>query len=348
MSKNKKRKSKGSGKTFHGKHTPRSAPKADAPVKKEHIFVAIPSTNNSMTLALHGFIAAVERLSALPQFPYVFSHFVVNGKKPIPYVRNYLIAQFLKTNASKLWFIDQDMMPTERSLLLLEADADICAGRMFKYDHANPDKGTSDGLSLCGFMYNVNNDGLFNPIVPAEGDPPILDVDAVGTASMLIRRHVLEDKRMWLDTKYEGINFEPCDLADEKDTDPDWGAPIFQEKYRPDGKRVIGSDLEFCYRAKKLGYSIKFHMGAPFGHYKSVDLDSVLNLLDNTVKRALDGDECPSNTAYESGLGGGNGKQTSGMDSPTDGQITGADRGRVPVSRESDREVGDVGVAAPV
>jgi hypothetical protein len=68
--------------------------------------------------------------SSDPAFGYQFSITVAPEISPVHYARNLLVGIFLKeTNADFLWFIDNDMMPDESSLEILNTDADIASGR---------------------------------------------------------------------------------------------------------------------------------------------------------------------------------------------------------------------------
>jgi hypothetical protein len=263
----------------------RSMPK---PPEKEHIHVAVPTINNYVTASLSGFISELVRLSADPRIPYIFTCDTLVGLFPVSFARNVCVGRFLKIGASRLWFIDADMIPTTDSVRLLSVDADICAGRMFRFDHANIESETSVGVALCAFHNDPDGTGKFYPIVPQEGDQMVQEVDALGTGSMLIRRKVLEDRRLWGETKYTGIDGKEHDLDDEKDT-PRWGPPVFGFPSKPNGCPQLGEDMDFCRRAKALGYTLKVDLGAKFGHYKPVDLDQVVDLSCVALERHKEG-----------------------------------------------------------
>jgi hypothetical protein len=252
-----------------------------APTKRE-IFIAVPTMSNRATIAIFQFLATVDRLSLLADFPYKFSWQVANGRRPVEYARNWLTGVFLtKTDAEAIWFLDEDMIPTESSLELLAVDADIVAGRAWAFDHQNGSK--APGLKLCLFQYNQLGDYKFNPIIP-KIDDSVVDVVAAGTATMLIRRKVIEDPRMRLPQSYIGLDGNPHDLTEETE-DEAWAPPIFRTTYKPNGQILRGEDLDFCLRATECGFSVKAHVGAQFGHLKEVNLDDVAMLAELTARR---------------------------------------------------------------
>ena len=262
--------------------------------EKEDIFVAIPSLDANVNIGVMRFLLTLQQASMAKTSPWKFSYYVVNGKRPVEYARNLLAGAFLEqSNASRMWFIDQDMMPGENAHELLLAEADIVAGRMFAFDHAHD--GKPPALKLCAFHFNVNGDHRFNCAAPKEGDDisTPMEVDAVGTASMLIRRNVLEDRRLWADgafTYFDGAEYDCSAFSTDKDAEG-FAPPIFKTIYKPNGKILRGEDLDFCRRAGEFGYAIKADLSVTFGHHKAVNLDEVAELCqivaDRVEKKAV-------------------------------------------------------------
>lgn len=91
-------------------------------------------------------------------------------------------------------------------------------------------------------------DGLM-PADPREH--PIIDVVRTGTGAMLIRRKVLEH--------------------------PGMRAP-FRDVFDEYGIRAVGHDIEFCKRAKRLGFKVGTVLESPASHYKVIDLLNVVRL----------------------------------------------------------------------
>jgi hypothetical protein len=238
--------------------------------------------SNRATIGIYQFLTLLERLGMQPDYPYKFSWQIMNGLRPVEYARNRLVGAFLKnTKAERLWFIDEDMLPTQTSLELLDVDADIVAGRAWAFDHPNGNRGPS--LKLCIFDYNKLGDYKFNPVVPENGSS-VMDVTAAGTATMLISRAVLEDPRMNLPGAYTGLDGIVHSVDVEREAD-DWAPPVFRTLYKPNGHILRGEDLDFCLRAHELGYSIKAHVGSEFGHLKEVNLNDVAAMAEAVARR---------------------------------------------------------------
>ena len=175
------------------------------------------------------------------------------------------------------------MLPTNSSAALLGVDADICCGLMYRFDHTNADNPNSEpGVSICAMR--DAEDGRFRPIIPMPGDPLVQDVDAMGTGSMLIRRRVIVAGRMWLDDKYRDLNGFQMRLEEQR-KHPHWAPPIFRTRLKPNGQVLMGEDVDFCQRAKRLGYTCKTHLGVSFGHLKEVDLNEVVTSIHHAIKR---------------------------------------------------------------
>lgn len=260
--------------------------------KQELIYVAIPTCSSRLTMGLIHFLSSLDRMSLDEQFPYAFCWRVMNGKRPVEYARNHLTRSFLELKqASRLLFVDEDMMPGPGALNILDVDADLVSGRAFGFDHKRVDpltkKQLPPGLKPCIFDLNPKT-GRFHPKKPdfSKGQT-VFDADASGAACLLIKRHVLEDRRMWLPTKYVDHMGIAKDHSDNEfpEGDEDWAPPIWRTIYRPDGRILRGEDLDFTDRARKLGYSLKAHYGANYGHLKEVDLDAVADMAETITQR---------------------------------------------------------------
>lgn len=246
--------------------------------------IGVPSLSGKLNTRLWAFLHACERLNDDPEFPWRFEMRIVVDRYPVEWARNLLVGYAIKADADRIWFIDEDMLPDRTSLELLKVDADIVAGRAFIWD-AKTDKHLGR-LKLSAFHYNLFNDHKFVAHKP-NGADMVVDVDAVGTASMLVKREVLEDRRLWTGTKYTGLDGKEYDLEDEVGGETDeWGPPLFQFVRKPNGAPLRGEDLDFCYRAKQLGYSVKCHLGSSFGHYKPVNLDEVGEMTYHAIQQA--------------------------------------------------------------
>ncbi len=261
-------------------------------LKKQHIHIAVPTQDNVVGYGVVPFLTMLEGMSLSAACPYRFSWEMVHQQTPVEYARNKLVTKFLReTEAEKLWFIDTDMVVPADALELLTCDADIVAPVAFAFNHANG--GWSAGLKLCLFKYDEEK-RAFHSVVPADGAPRRVPLEGAGTAAMVIKRHVLEDKRMWLNPEYTDLNEQPATLDPDKDV-----VPIFRNRYKPNGEIMRGEDLDFCLRAHRLGYSIVGDLKVRFGHNKVVDLDHVAQFANTMVKRLANNLQVRPNVGVE-------------------------------------------------
>lgn len=239
--------------------------------KPVHVAIGIPM-DDGMTNA--GLMQYQQVLAGwgLRQSPkqYRFSLLTNTFVRPVEYARNLLVRDFLRTDASYLWFIDADMIPTSSTTAIFEVDADMVCGRAHAYQDM---PGGVTGVKISAHMKEKDSD-LFVNILPTPDDPVVMDVEACGTASLLIKRHVLEDPRMYLPTTYVNGDGQCKNLDDEKDKES-WAPAVFRSLYKPNGMLLRGEDMDFTYRATRLGYSLKVHLGAEIGHFKKLDVDGV-------------------------------------------------------------------------
>lgn len=242
-------------------------------VKPAKILVAIPTLSGLIHAPLVGFLAQCIRTSYL-NGPWQFDFVIIPERWPHYYARNIAVREFLKTDADKLWFIDDDMLPTPSSFAMLLHDADIVSGVYYCL------KDAEDALSyrVQPVMFQRSDDGLaFKPDYPRAGDM-VHPIAGAGAGCMLIKRHVLEDRRMWLPTKYLAPNGEERDYMDEQ-SEATWAPPIFRHLWRPGGNELRSEDLDFCARAADLGYTLVGDHESHFGHLKRVDVNKVIQTL---------------------------------------------------------------------
>ena len=243
--------------------------------QKREVMIGVPTMNESIGVGVVAFLHVCERKSLDPNFPFTFSINVVNGMQPVEYARNQLVGQFLRNEkAELLWFVDTDMLPGADCFRVLESDFDIVAPRMLKWDAKGAE--TQAGIGLCAYKYNVLGDYKFNAINAGAGDSWV-EVDAVGTGGMIVSRKVLEDRRLWGATVYTGLDGQEKDQANEQGQ-KDWGPPVFRFLRKPNGAPLRGEDLDFCWRAKQLGYKVAVNVQVGFGHLKPVNLDEIVEV----------------------------------------------------------------------
>lgn len=243
-------------------------------ITKHTVFVGIPCLDGKINTALSGFLRVLDSLSLQPEFPFTFLHVTVAGREPVEYARNCIVHTFLEqTTADYLWFIDNDVVPSKTSLRIFEADADIVTGRCFIWRHDDDGK---PQLYINSFELAPTPEGevFLQPLKPLDRHDVIKDAQAAGTACLLIKRRVFEDPRMRLDPAWTDIYGTEHHLEEDRGK-PSYAPPFFRSLRKPNGQVYIGEDIDFTRRACALGYTMKVHLAASFGHRKVIDLDGV-------------------------------------------------------------------------
>lgn len=196
--------------------------------------------------------------------------------EPVELARNKIAWRFLRTDCDALLMVDQDQRPQSSSEKLLGSLADITAGMTFMA-RTIPD-GSTKRRGLAVPAMRASSGGPLAAIEPfAVGSQ---DVDTVGFGCVLIKRRVLEDRRMWLAPEFT----DPFTGAQQTISgDPEEPPAIFRTVRKPNGRTLYGEDFDFCLRAKALGYSVAIQMDARFGHVKPSDLMVVAGMGDEAT-----------------------------------------------------------------
>ena len=243
--------------------------------EKKLVFVGVTAMGGKVGIGVVDFIQYLQALAGHPDCPFRFVWEICNDVRPVEYARNKLCQTLLTRpelkDAIGLWFVDSDMIPHQNAVEMLHVEADIVAAMAMAFDHKT-DKHPAR-VKICLFRHNPKNN-KFDSIIPKVGDT-VVDIDAAGTASMFIRRKVLEDPNMRLDPGFEYLDGSEMAL-DESDA-----PPIFRTLYKPNGEILRGEDLDFSWRAKQAGYRIVGHVGVRYGHVKAVDLDQMAVMMSN-------------------------------------------------------------------
>lgn len=175
--------------------------------------------------------------------------------KPISNNRNKIVKDFLeKTQYDYLIMIDDDIVPPANFLNLVDYNVDIVTPVMF----ASRDTG------IVPLALEKNEREGYNVVGEQSGkdcaDAGLLEVDATGTGCMIMSRKVLED--------------------------PALKAP-FIDVFNEDGIRTLGLDLNFCKRAKEIGYNVYVHTDYVASHMTDTDLKDVYVELMNKNRNGL-------------------------------------------------------------
>jgi len=239
---------------------------------RKHVLIAVPTVNNQVSDALAAlFGAAHERNRFDPDWK--FSTTSMNGLKGYARARNGIAQFFLAGPCDYLWMFDQDMVPPDNIFDLLKTDTDILAPLLptLKLEIDNSKGSLGFALPICACRYKDLDDlSTREGVDITEGG--VLDVDGVGFGCVLIKRKVLEDRRIWFDPAYARLD------GAEKTLEPNDPPPIFRFHTKPNGDCECGEDFGFCWQARKLGYSVKLDTRIFLGHLKWVDLGALFRI----------------------------------------------------------------------
>lgn len=230
---------------------------------KQRILIALLTYRDSVNVSFLSWIENIRRLNSDPNHPRYYEVMYVPGRRPVAYARNVAVARFIKSGADKLWFIDDDLVPTESSLRIFDSEAEIVSGLyylMFTEDGMRPN------IESC--IYYKKSDG-FSHIDTRRRmiGQDIIPIDAAGTGTLLIDKKIFMDSRMMSPLEYRTADGKSA-IHDTADS-----ATYFRTLYRPDASEERSEDLDFVWRAKKLGYRCECVLDARFLHKKEVLID---------------------------------------------------------------------------
>lgn len=229
---------------------------------KQRILIALLTYGDSVNVSFTTWIDSIRMLNSDPSHPRTYEVMYVPGRRPVAYARNVAVSRFLKSGADKLWFIDDDLVPTAGSIKIFDSNADIVSGLYYLLftDTGRP------VIEPC--VYYRKKEG-FSHIDTKQRliGQDIIPIDAAGTGSLLIDRKIFMDKRMSIPKEYENsegriATFEEGDAS-----------LYFRTKYKPDASEEISEDIDFVWRAKQFGYRCECVLDARFYHKKDVLID---------------------------------------------------------------------------
>ncbi len=147
--------------------------------------------------------------------------------------RNILLEEFLKTNSDYAFFLDSDMIvPSDLIEKLVEQDKDVISSLAFT--RTMPPRPAI--RKKIGESYQTIEDYPQNALI---------EVDAVGLYSMLIKREAVQK------------------ILDQTKGN------FFDIKRNEKGE-LKGEDIIFCENIKKSGFKIFVHTGIKIGHYGGI------------------------------------------------------------------------------
>lgn len=232
-------------------------------MKKEHILIALLTYSDSVNVSFLWWIDQLRSLNVDEKHPRTYEVMYVPGLRPIAYARNFAVSNFLKhPTADKLWFIDDDLVPTENSIKIFDSRADIVSGLywLLLMTDGKPTLSTAVYTKVPGGFEQVNPK---NRLIGQD----IIPIDAAGTGTLLISKKVLQDPKMMLSSEYLSAEGESVSLNQNE------ALPIFRTQYKANGSEERSEDIDFVWRAKQLGYSCECVLDARFFHKKEVLID---------------------------------------------------------------------------
>lgn len=132
-------------------------------------------------------------------------------EKPCAHARNNLVKKFLASNNEWLLMIDDDVVPLQNPLKMINFNKDICIAPCPIYQY-----------KVLWNIYRTDLDGYWKPIDISK-EKGLIEIDSAGTGCILIKRRVLEDinapfERIFDENGIEtmGLDLSFCKKAKEK------------------------------------------------------------------------------------------------------------------------------------
>lgn len=216
--------------------------------KKTKIYMGIPSNGDRID-AQNYFLRRMEKQYE-DTIEFVYPEIYV-GRMFHDFARNSYVEQFLASDCDILWFIDADIVPSERVLELVTVHGDKwdLAGAPYPVWMKQPGFDTQQ-ITYCVYKDIAGNGVLYPAAVPESG---VEFVDGIATGCIFIRRAVLEKMQK----------------------------PYFEFKYNPETREMTeGEDLGFCRKVNALGYKFLIDYSMLAHHFKRVSLLDVSNCIE--------------------------------------------------------------------
>jgi hypothetical protein len=231
-------------------------------MKKEKILVCLLTYGDSVNVSFLWWSDQLRSFNSDEKHPRTYEIMYVPGLRPVSYARNVAVSNFLNTTADKIWFIDDDLVPTENSIKIFDSKADIVSGLYWLLLM----KDGKPTLSTAAYTKSKEGFEQVNPKNRLIGQD-IIPIDAAGTGTLLISRKVLEDQKMMNSKIYTSAEGKTTELTNEEPL------PIFRTLSKANGAEERSEDIDFVWRAKQLGYSCECVLDARFFHKKEIIID---------------------------------------------------------------------------
>lgn len=152
-------------------------------------------------------------------------------EKPISHARNTIVKKFLDSENDYLLQIDDDVVPEKNPLELIEYAKDIiaCPAPIYQY-------------GVRWNCYRLDKEKYWVP-VDISKEKGLIEVDAVGSGCILIKRNVLEKIKKPFERLFDEVGIEQ-----------------------------MGLDLYFSKKAKEKSFNIYVSVDHKCSHYKNIDI----------------------------------------------------------------------------
>lgn len=232
-------------------------------------------------------------------------YFIFN-ESLITRARNYIADEFMRSNYSRLLFIDSDIGFKPESIIHLlslqsdESEYDVLCGiypkKVISWEKikAAVDQGVADEDPTV--LENYVGDFVFNPIASKSGtvnislDAPV-EVSESGTGFMMIRRSAFEKfKETYPDTSYkpDHVRSEHFDGSREINM-------YFQAAIDPESNRYLSEDYYFCKYLRKAGGKVWICPWIELTHTGTYVFSGSLRHLASIGQSATAGHNAPKN-----------------------------------------------------
>ena len=240
---------------------------------RENVLIAVPTLTGKLSASIAYLFTLAHKLNAR-EGPFTYHTTTAEGISGHALARNNIVQQFRKGNYDRLWMIDDDIVVEAEAFGLLDVDADIVAPLMpiYKLNHDRDAKRLNVWTGYAAFRFHDLDDMNSSTYADLEFGTGIQEVDAAGFGCTIIRAALLRDERLLGNLEFTRLDGRRHTLTE---TDP---PPLFQTRTLPNGEVDLGEDVDFCLRAKKLGYRVAVDTGIEVGHVKPFDIRYLIML----------------------------------------------------------------------
>lgn len=229
------------------------------------IFIATPCYGGMVTTKYMG--SLLQAYTELPQSGVgVYLSTVIN-ESLITRARNNMVADFLETDATHLFFIDADMTFTTLDILnILNADQDVVGGAcptktIAKENFVNKNFETIKDVEKAMSKYALNFDYKDDKTQAIKTSNNLIEMKHIGTAFMCIKREVIE-KMIEEYKDSEHINVEGKKVYNLFDT------MIYNKEY-------LSEDYAFCHKWREMGGIVYLHPDVAIDHFGAYNFKAV-------------------------------------------------------------------------